>query len=247
VQFDLPHVSTDLSGQVALLTGASSGLGRRFAEVLAAAGASVAVTARRMTQLETLAAEIRARGGVAEPIQLDVRDRASIVAGVAEAERRLGTVTILVNNAGFGETPPAIEMSAESIDAMIETNLRAPYLLSVEVIVNITSIAVYQSLPNSTSSLYGATKTGLLRLTEGLAMEWARHRINVNAIAPGLFHSEMSDKNMTPALMERVKRFPRGRIGEAPQLDSTLLFLVSPASEFVTGAQIVVDDGQMGR
>jgi NAD(P)-dependent dehydrogenase (short-subunit alcohol dehydrogenase family) len=256
-EFALPNFSTDLSGQTALVTGASSGLGNRFARVLAACGAKVAVAARRMDRLEALAAEIRAAGGTAHPVQLDVTDADQLVAAVAKAEEALGTVTILVNNAGIPDAQRAHKMSVDFIDRVIGINLRAPWILSCEVarrlmaakkpgrIVNIASMAAFQYGGNG-AALYSTTKMAVVRMTETLATEWARQNINVNAIAPGAFSSEMLD-GMLERMGDITKAFPRPRLGDAAQLDSTLLYLVSPASDFVTGTCIRVDDLQGGR
>ncbi|MEQ8485162.1 MAG: SDR family NAD(P)-dependent oxidoreductase [Pseudomonadales bacterium] len=252
--FPLPNVSTDLSGQVALVTGTTSGLGRRFAKVLAKAGASVAITGRRVERLETLAAEIEAMGGRCVAIPLDMTDTDSIINVVAEAERALGTVTILVNNAGIPDAQRAHKMSIELIDDVFDTNLRGPYVLSCEVarrlidrklpgrMVNISSVGAFNYGGNG-AALYSITKAGINRMTETLAVEWARFNINVNAIAPGAFRSEMLE-----GMLERIgdfsQQFPRKRVGDPAQLDSTLLYLVAPASECVTGTIIKVDDGQ---
>lgn len=247
----------DLAGQTALVTGASSGLGLRFAKVLAAAGAKVALTGRRLERLEAVAAEIRASGGQAEPFALDVTDADQLVAVVGQAEQALGLVTILVNNAGIPDAQYAARMPLDLIDRVLDTNLRAPFVLSCEVarrlmaakqpgrMVNIASMAAYEYRGGG-AALYSVTKAGIARMTEALAVEWARFDINVSAIAPGAFASEMLD-----GMLERVgdmsKAFPRKRIGDPAQLDSTLLYLVSPASEAVTGTVIKVDDGQGGR
>jgi NAD(P)-dependent dehydrogenase (short-subunit alcohol dehydrogenase family) len=249
----------DLSGQVALVTGASSGLGWRFAETLAAAGAAVAIAAQRIGRLEELAAQIRARGGRALPLQLDVRDAAAITAAVQQAQDQLGLVTILVNNSGVADAQYATRMSLELIDTVIDTNFRAPYLVACEVarrliaagspgrIVNLSSVGAFHYTAGTAASLYCAAKSGVLRMTETLAMEWARYGINVNAIAPGLFRSEMSGQ-LLEEQEEKVKQtMPRKRIGEPGHLDSTVLYLVSPASEFVTGTCIRVDDAQYPR
>ncbi|HWS75677.1 MAG TPA: SDR family NAD(P)-dependent oxidoreductase [Quisquiliibacterium sp.] len=255
--FPLPNASLDLTGQTALVTGASAGLGRRFARVLAAQGAKVAIAARRMDRLEELAAEIRAAGGQAHPLQLDVTDADQLLRVVAQAESALGTVTILVNNAGIPDAQRAHKMSVDLIDKVIGVNLRAPWILSCEVarrlmeakrpgrIVNIASMAAYQYGGNG-AALYSTTKMAVVRMTETLAVEWARQNINVNAIAPGAFSSEMMD-GMLERMGDITKSFPRPRLGDPAQLDSTLLYLVSPASDFVTGTCIRVDDAQGGR
>lgn len=257
-RFPLPHASTDLSGQVAFVTGASAGLGRRFARTLAAAGAAVAVAARRTELLEDLAGEIEAAGGRCLPVALDVADAEQLVAAVDEAERALGTVTILVNNAGIPDAERAHRMPVELVDRVLAVNLRAPYLLSAEVarrliaarlpgrIVNLSSILGYHYDGSAASSLYSVTKVAIARMTEVLAVEWARYNINVNAIAPGLFHSEMSD-GMVERLGDLTGPMPRKRMGDPAQLDSTLLYLVAPSSEFVTGTIIKVDDAQYPR
>jgi NAD(P)-dependent dehydrogenase (short-subunit alcohol dehydrogenase family) len=255
--FGLPNFSIDLTGQVALVTGASAGLGVRFARTLAAAGAKVAVTARRLDRLEELAAEITAAGGVCEPIALDVTDADQIVAAVERAEAALGPVSILVNNAGIPDAQYAARMSVELVDRVLDTNLRGPWLLACEVarrliarkapgrIVNISSMGAFQ-YSGSGAALYSVTKAAIVRMTEALAVEWARFDINVNAIAPGAFASEMM-----AGMIERVGdpslHFPRKRMGDPAQLDSSLLYLVAPASEFVTGTVLKVDDGQSPR
>lgn len=253
----LPNNSTDLSGQVALVTGASSGLGSRFARVLAASGAKVAIAARRMDRLEELAAEIRAAGGVALPIALDVTDADQLIAAVATAEAELGTVTILVNNAGIPDAQRAHKMSIELIDRVLDINVRAPFILATEVarrllaakkpgrIVNISSMAAFHYNGNG-AALYSVSKAAVARMTEALAVEWSAAGINVNAIAPGAFESEMMD-GMLSRMGDIAQYYPRKRIGNQAQLDSTLLYLTSPASDAVTGTVIRVDDGQTAR
>ena len=252
--FPLPNASTDLTGQVALVTGASSGLGNRFARVLAASGAQVVATARRLDRLEALAAEIEAAGGVCVPVQMDVTDAASMVAAVDKAEEVLGLVTILVNNAGMPDAQRATKMSVDFIDTVIDTNLRGPYILACEVarrliaakqpgrIVNISSVAGFHYAGEG-AALYSITKAAVNRLTEALAVEWSKFHINVNGIAPGAFSSEMMD-GMLSRMGDITRVFPRKRLGDPAQMDSTLLYLVAPSSEFVTGTVIKVDDGQ---
>jgi NAD(P)-dependent dehydrogenase (short-subunit alcohol dehydrogenase family) len=252
-----PNFTIDLSGDIALVTGATSGLGRRFAVVLAACGAKVVATGRRADRLDELAEEIRAAGGVCLPVPMDVTDAEQIVAAVDRAEAELGPVSILVNNAGIPDAQYAVRMSTELIDKVLDTNLRGPFLLSCEVarrlierkapgrIVNIASMGAH-SYSGGGAALYSITKAAINRMTETLAVEWARFNINVNSIAPGAFASEMMD-----GMLERVgditKGFPRKRLGDPAQLDSTLLYLVSPSSEFVTGMIAKVDDGQSPR
>ncbi len=252
--FPLPNVSTDLTGQVALVTGTTSGLGKRFAQVLASCGAKVAISGRRRERLEALAEEIRGSGGTVEPIVLDMRDNNSIVECVDQAEKALGTVTILVNNAGIPDAQRAHKMSNQLIDDVFDTNLRGPYVLSCEVarrliaaelpgrMVNISSIGAF-NYSGQGAALYSITKAGIVRMTEALAVEWARFNINVNAIAPGAFASEMMD-GMLERMGDISQHFPRKRICDPAQMDSTLLYFVSPASEAVTGTCVKIDDGQ---
>lgn len=257
-EFSLPNFTTDLTGQVAFVTGTTSGLGARFARVLAACGAKVALTGRRVERLSALAEEIRAAGGTCEPIAVDMTDRTSIRAALVQAEESLGLVTILVNNAGIPDAQRIVKMSDELVDNVFNTNLVGPWILSTEVakrliderqpgrIVNISSMAAFNTTGQSAASLYSTTKAAVVRMTESMAVEWARFNINVNAIAPGAFSSEMLD-----GMLERIgdisQAFPRKRIGDPAQMDSTLLFLVSPSSECVTGTVVKIDDGQGSR
>jgi NAD(P)-dependent dehydrogenase (short-subunit alcohol dehydrogenase family) len=257
MSYPLPNVSTDLSGQTALVTGASSGLGLRFARVLAACGAKVALAARRLDRLEALAEEIRAQGGQAAAIQMDATDAEQLTGAVEKAQAALGLVTILVNNAGIPDAQRAHKMPLALIDRVIDINIRAPFVLSCEVarrlmeagqggrIVNIASSAAYEYGGNG-AALYSISKSAVVRMTEALAVEWARFGINVNAIAPGAFESEMMD-GMLKRIGDISAHFPRKRIGNPAQLDSTLLYLVGPASDAVTGTSIRVDDGQGSR
>lgn len=257
MSFPLPNNTSDLSGQTAIVTGASSGLGYRFAKVLAACGAKVALTARRVDKLEALKAEIEADGGTAEAFALDVQDADQLKAIVPAVEAKLGPVTILVNNAGIPDAQRATKMSVDLIDAVLDTNVRAPYILSCEVarrlielktpgrIVNIASAAAF-NYRGQGAALYSVSKGAVIRMTEALAVEWAQFHINVNAIAPGAFASEMMD-GMLERMGDITKGFPRKRLGQPEQMDSTLLFFCSPASEAVTGTYIRIDDGQHPR
>ena len=257
-EFETPNFSVDLSNQVALVTGASSGLGYRFSKVLAKCGAKVALSARRVEKLESLAEEIKSDGGECMVVPIDMVDRESIRAAVKTVEEKLGTINTLINNAGMVDAQWAIKQSDELIDGVIDTNLVGPYLLSNEVarkliekkepgrMVNISSLAAFNTTPNSAAVLYSTTKLAIVRMTEALSVEWAKHHINVNAIAPGMFSSEMLD-----GMLERIgdvsQTLPRKRICTPEQMDSTLLFLVSPSSECVTGTCIKIDDGQTAR
>jgi NAD(P)-dependent dehydrogenase (short-subunit alcohol dehydrogenase family) len=255
--YPTPYTSNDLTGQVALVTGTTSGLGRRFAKVLAACGAKVALTGRRVERLEELAAEIEADGGECAAIPLDMTDTDSILAVVDKTIEALGIPTILVNNAGIPDAQRAHKMSLELIDAVFDTNLRGPYVLSCEVarrlidaelpgrMVNISSVGGFNYAGNG-AALYSITKSGIARMTECLAVEWARFNINVNCIAPGAFQSEMMD-GMIGRMGDFSGTFPRKRICDPALMDSTLLYFVSPASEAVTGTIVKIDDGQGSR
>ena len=255
--YPLPNLSNDLSGRVALVTGASSGLGHRFAQVIAASGARVAIAARRVERLQALAGEIRAAGGVAEAVPMDMCDNDSMMRAVDQAESALGTIDILVNNAGVPDAQRAHRMSLELIDTVFDTNLRGPYILSCEIarrliaakqpgrMVNISSIGGFNYGGNG-AALYSITKSAIVRMTECLAVEWARFDINVNAIAPGCFNSEMMD-GMLERMGDIARSFPRKRICDPPEMDSTLLYFLSPASAAVTGTCIKIDDGQGSR
>jgi NAD(P)-dependent dehydrogenase (short-subunit alcohol dehydrogenase family) len=255
--FPTPNNSWDLTGQVALVTGTTSGLGWRFATVLAKAGAKVALTGRRTERLDELAKEIRADGGECASFRLDMTDMGNVVDVVQQVEDSLGLVSILVNNAGIPDAQFAHKMDQGLIDAVFDTNLRGPYVLSCEVarrliaakqpgrMVNISSVGGFHYAGGG-AALYSITKAGIARMSEVLAVEWARFNINVNCIAPGAFSSEMMD-GMVGRIGEFYKATPRKRLCEPAQLDSTLLYLCAPSSECVTGTIIKVDDGQGSR
>lgn len=252
--FPLPNVSNDLTGHVALVTGTTSGLGRRFAKVIAACGAGVALTGRRTERLDELAEEIRADGGTCEPIPFDITDPDQIPIVVDKAEAALGLVDILVNNAGIPDAQRAHKMSNDFVDQVFSTNLTGPWKLSCEVarrlmdagkpgrMVNISSVGGFRYDGNG-AALYSVTKSAIVRMTECLAVEWSRFNINVNAIAPGAFSSEMMD-GMLERMGDFSQQFPRKRICDPAQMDSTLLYFLSPASECVTGTYVKIDDGQ---
>lgn len=250
---------TDLEGQLALVTGASSGLGRRFAQVLAAAGARVIVAGRREQRLNELATEIERYGGQAIAQVMDVQDSQSLPGLIETLVQRHGPIDILVNNASVGRPASALQTSPQDIDELLFTNVRAPFVLSSEVarhliaqqrpgkIVNIASVGAFHYSAGMNAALYCACKSAVVRLTEALAMEWARHGINVNAIAPGLFETEMTQAQLQAHAERMLSRLPRRRAGQPEQLDSSLLYLVSPQSAFVTGICLRVDDAQYAR
>jgi NAD(P)-dependent dehydrogenase (short-subunit alcohol dehydrogenase family) len=257
MDYPLPNASHDLRGQVAIVTGASSGLGARFARVLAAAGAHVALCARRADRLEALVAEIRAAGGTAQAFAIDVADQAQCLALADRVEATMGPVSILINNAGIPDAARAHKLPPELFNQVMAVNVNAPWLLSTSLaarriadgkplrIVNIASMAAFE-YQGQGAALYSMTKAAVVRMTEVLAVEWARWPINVNAIAPGAFASEMMD-GMLSRMGDITQHFRRKRLGDPAMMDSTLLYLVAPASEAVTGTVIKIDDGQSNR
>ena len=246
--------SFDITGEVALVTGASSGIGRHVAEVLAAAGARVAIAARRTDRLEELAREIEARGGQCLPIECDVTQRDSIAAAIAASEAQLGGLSILVNNAGVVVSKPFFEHTEEDWDYVVDTNLKGAWLVARDFahhlverkrpgrIINIASVLGFRTIGRVPA--YCAAKAGLIHLTHVLAMELARYGILVNALAPGYIETDFNRAFFqTQAGKNLVGRIPLKRIGQAADLDGALLFLAAPASAYVTGAVISVDGG----
>jgi len=245
----------DLTGRVAFVTGATSGLGRHFANVLAGAGAAVALAGRRVERLAEVKAEIESAGGRAAAIPLDVTDAAAIAPALDAAEAALGPIDILVNNAGLSVLGLSVEISADDFDRVMATNLRAPFLLATEVgrrmiaarrggrVINIASIGAYRVLPGVTP--YCISKAGVAMMTQCLAREWARKEINVNALCPGFIETELnhewfaSDKGKA-----QIDAFPRKRLARASDLDGMLLLLASDAGRALTGSLLTVDDGQ---
>ena len=247
----------DLSGTVALVTGASSGLGWRFAEVLAAHGASVMLAARRVERLEELKRSIVERGGRAETVALDVAERDRIAEAFDDAEDAFGTVTLLVNNAGVSGGKRALDMTDEDWRSVLRINLDGVWFVAQEAarrmvaagepgtIVNIASLLGFRVAP--TLSAYAVAKAGVVQLTAALAVELARHSIRVNAIAPGYILTEINREFFSSPKGEAlIRTIPQRRIGQPGDLDGTLLLLASPrAAGFMTGSTVVVDGGQM--
>jgi NAD(P)-dependent dehydrogenase (short-subunit alcohol dehydrogenase family) len=244
----------ELGGKVALVTGASSGLGVHFARTLAAAGASVAIAARRADRLASLQAELQTSGTKVAAVGLDVQSAESITAGFDVVEKALGAIDIVVNNAGISIVKPALEMPVEDWDAVVNTNLRGAWLVAQTagkrwlmtrrpgVIVNIASILGLRTIGQVAP--YNASKAGLIHLTRALAMEWARHDIRVNAICPGYIETEMNrDFWKTPGGQRLIERIPQRRIGQPEHLDGALLLLASEAGAFMTGSVLTVDGG----
>jgi NAD(P)-dependent dehydrogenase (short-subunit alcohol dehydrogenase family) len=244
----------DLEGKVALVTGASSGLGVHFARTLAAAGASVAIAARRAERLATLRAELETGGAKAAAVSLDVQSGDAVRAAFDAVEAALGKLDIVVNNAGISIVKPALTMPEEDWDAVVDTNLRGAWLVAQTAgqrwvaakrpgsIVNIASILGLRTIGQVAP--YNASKAGLIHLTQVLAMEWARYDIRVNAICPGYIETEMnSDFWKTDGGKRLIERIPQRRIGKPEHLDGALLLLASEAGAFMTGSVITVDGG----
>lgn len=246
----------DIRGRVALVTGASSGLGENFARVLAGRGATVAAAARRTDRLEALVAQIAEAGGEAFAVRLDVTDAASVAEALAETVRRAGAPDIVVNNAGVAQAKPSLELTEADWRGVMGTNLDGAWRVaqaSAKAMVaagkpgSIINIASVLGLRVATSLLaYAAAKAALIQVTEALALEWARHRIRVNAIAPGYIETEMNRGFFaTEAGQSMVKRVPQRRIGTPSDLDGALLLLASDASSYMTGSTVVVDGGHV--
>jgi NAD(P)-dependent dehydrogenase (short-subunit alcohol dehydrogenase family) len=240
-----------LDGRAAIVTGASSGLGARFAAVLGRAGARVVLAARRGERIENLARRLPEAIAVTTDI-LNADDLDRLVRTTLD---RFGRIDILVNNAGIAESAPAIDESADGIQRVIQTNLVAPYLLAQRVarelsedggsIVNIASINSAVATRPSDEASYGASKGGLAQLTRELAWQWAPRRIRVNAIAPGYFETEMSETwfKTGDAAAWIAARAPMRRHGRVHELDGALLYLAGDASSYVTGQILFVDGG----
>ena len=246
----------DLTGKVALVTGASSGLGRRFATVLAQCGAAVGIAARRTDALDALVQQITANGGKAFATKLDVGDEQSVVAAITAIEAMLGPIDILVNNSGTSITKPALEQTAADWDAVINVNLRGVFLMANEVARRMRDTKKGGSIINIASILgkrqtgfvlpYAVSKAGVIQLTKSLALEVARYNIRVNAIAPGYIATEINSEFFTTdAGAAMIKRIPQRRVGSDSDLDGALLLLASNLSQFMTGSVITVDGGHL--
>lgn len=242
----------DLSGKVALITGATSGLGRHFAKLLSGAGARVAVTGRRLERLQSLQKEI---GGACAAFELDVTDAKQIPAVMDAAEAALGPLDLLVNNAGVNVQGRAVEQSVENFDTVMNTNLRGAWAMATEFarramarkaggnIINIASIGSFRVLPGL--SAYCVSKAGLAMMTQCLAREWIRHNIRVNAICPGYIETELnSDWFQSEKGRAQVQSFPAKRLMQESDLDGLLLLLASDESRAINGALLTVDDAQ---
>lgn len=254
--------SIDLSGRVALVTGASSGLGAQFARTLATAGAAVVLAGRRVERLKTLRAEIEGLGGDAHVVGLDVTDPASIRSAVAHAETECGALDILVNNSGVSTTQKIVDVTPDDYDYVMNTNTRGAFFVAQEVgkrmiarakgaapgtftggrIVNIASMAGLKVLGQI--GVYAMSKAAVVHMTRAMALEWGRHGINVNAICPGYIDTEINHHHWgTEQGRKLVDMLPRKRVGKPQDLDTALLMLCANESHFINGAVLAADDG----
>lgn len=240
----------------ALVTGASAGLGAHFARVLAGQGFRVVLAARRVEALAALRDEIAAVGGVAEVVALDVTDENSVEAAFAALDRLGLRVDVVVNNAGISDAKPALDIAPADWDRVVDTNLRGVFLVAQAAarrmradgkggaIVNVASILGHR-VAGAVAS-YAASKAGVVRLTEALALEWARYGIRVNALCPGYIWTDLNrDFFESAAGKALVQRIPQRRLGRPEDLDGALLLLAGDAGRYITGASLVVDGGHL--
>jgi hypothetical protein len=252
----------DLSGRVALVTGASSGLGAQFARTLSKAGAAVVLAARRIERLKALRAEIEAEGGDAHVVALDVTDHHGIKAAVAHAETEMGAIDILVNNSGVSVTNKLLDVTPEDYDYVMNTNTRGAFFVAQEVakrmiarqrgaapgtftggrIVNIASMAGLKVLGQL--GVYSMSKAAVVHMTRAMALEWGRYGINVNALCPGYIDTEFNHHHWkTDNGQKLIAMMPRRRVGAPQDLDTALMMLCANESHFVNGAVLAADDG----
>jgi NAD(P)-dependent dehydrogenase (short-subunit alcohol dehydrogenase family) len=251
-------LTADLSGRMALVTGASGGLGAHFARVLARHGAAVALAARRVDRLEGLAAEIAAAGGRAHAVAMDVTDAASVETAVRAAEGALGTtIDVLVNNSGVsGRGARLLDLEDADVAGVLDVNLTGAFRVAKAVVrrlveagrpgsvVNVASILAFGTSPGV--GPYAASKAGLAHLTRAMALEWARHGVRVNALAPGYILTDINrDYFASDAGKAMIRRVPQRRLGDPSDLDGPLLLLASDASRYMTGAVLTVDGGHL--
>jgi NAD(P)-dependent dehydrogenase (short-subunit alcohol dehydrogenase family) len=244
----------DVAQETILITGASQGLGRQFARVLARNGAAVVLAARQVAKLKSLEEEIRGNGGRAAAVQMDVTDTASIAKAIDAAEAALGPITVLINNAGIAVEKLAVEQTEADWDAVIGANLKGAYFTATEVarrmiarkqegnIVNIASVLGVNVM--KFLSPYTISKAGIVQATKAMALELAGNNIRVNALAPGYIDTEMNHEFWaTPGGERLIKRIPQRRVGAEADLDGAILLLASKASRYMTGSVITVDGG----
>ncbi|MDI9331518.1 MAG: SDR family oxidoreductase [Alphaproteobacteria bacterium] len=254
--------SLDLSGRVALVTGASSGLGTQFAKTLSRAGAAVILASRRLDRLKDLRSHIEAEGGNAHVIELDVTDTHGIAAAIARAEAEAGPIDILVNNSGVSTTQRLLDVQPQDFDFIFDTNVRGAFFVAQEVgkrmvararnaevgaypggrIINIASMAGLKVLPQI--GAYCMSKSAVIQMTKAMALEWGRFGINVNAICPGYIDTEINHHHWSTEQGQKlIHMLPRKRVGQPQDLDALLVMLASGESGFINGAVIAADDG----
>lgn len=249
-------LKADLAGRCALITGASSGLGLHLAKVLSAAGCTVTLAARRTAVLERWATEINATGGRAFAVPLDVRERGSVESAVAAVVAACGAIDILVNSSGVTVSASALDQTEDEWDRVLDTNLKGAYLVATAVartmrdsgregsVINMASILGVR--PAGRVSAYAVSKAGLIQLTRVLALEWARHSIRVNALAPGYIETDLNREFFqSSAGAAMLARIPQRRLGRPQDLDGALLLLASDASRYMTGSVITIDGGHL--
>jgi NAD(P)-dependent dehydrogenase (short-subunit alcohol dehydrogenase family) len=263
--FCLPHATSiflgsfcvfEINDRHILVTGGSSGFGRHFARFLAGKGASVTLAARRAEALAAGVAEINGSGGKAQSVVLDVTIADKIDDALKEAEAKFGPIHAVVNNAGVTATRPALDQDERAWDSVIDTNLKGVWLVAQAAARRMIENKVTGSIVNIASILgvrvagavapYAISKAGVIQMTKALALEWARHGIRVNSLAPGYFATELNDdffeSENGKALIRRV---PQRRLGQLDELDGPLLLLISDAGSFMTGSIVVVDGGHL--
>ena len=254
--------SIDLSGRIAFVTGASSGLGAQFARTLARAGAGVVLASRRIEKLKELRARIEGEGGDAHVVELDVTDHDSIKAAVAHAETEMGSIDILVNNSGVSTTQRLQDVTPDDYDYVFDTNVKGAFFVAQEVgkrmlarsrgaapgsftggrIINIASMAGLKVLPQI--GAYAMSKAAVVQMTKAMALEWGRFGINVNALCPGYIDTEINHQHWkTEQGQKLVAMLPRKRVGQPKDLDALIVMLASDQSHFINGAIIAADDG----
>ena len=252
----------DLSGRIAFVTGASSGLGAQFARTLARAGAGVVLASRRIEKLKELRARIEGEGGDAHVVELDVTDHDSIKAAVAHAETEMGSIDILVNNSGVSTAQRLQDVAPDDYDFVFDTNVKGAFFVAQEVgkrmlarsqgaapgsftggrIINVASMAGLKVLPQI--GVYCMSKAAVVHMTRAMAMEWGRFGINTNAICPGYIDTEINHHHWnTEQGRKLMAMLPRKRVGQPQDLDALIVMLASDQSHFINGAIIAADDG----
>jgi NAD(P)-dependent dehydrogenase (short-subunit alcohol dehydrogenase family) len=252
-------IEVNFEGKIALVTGASSGLGARFAKALAGAGAQVVLASRRVERLKELRAEIEADGGAAHVVRLDVTDLGSIKAAIAHAETEAGPIDILVNNSGVSSTQRLLDVGEDDYGYIMDTNLRGAFFMAQQTakrmiarakgdprkqhrIVNIASVAGLRVLPRI--GVYCMSKAGVVQMTKAMAVEWGKYGINVNAICPGYIATDSNEDYFdTEPGRKLIEMLPRKRPGKPEDLDGLLLLLAAEEAHFINGAIITADDG----